>query len=431
MRIKELNIQKYRGINDPFYLKNPGKIHIFIGQNNVGKTSILDAINQLYSTKNIKLCDKNARIDALFSLTSDLGTELELHQRGNLKVFYLDGEKITLLKAQNILKRCIIRLRATNPPDVNLIRKDYLNFKEKYPDEFKRFTELLNEKIPKLLITDDIFVRSSDNMAEIFNNLGDGFKSVFTILLYLFHPQYTILLLEEPEIHLHPALVKKLLDIIENENNFDQIFLTTHSPIFIHTTNLHRLFRVTRDEKSIHVYSPRLLGKKINYDRLKQELNAENCEMFFADKVLLVEGPSDHILMRSMIDRFYHGEKNIKVIQTYGKSNIDIYADLLEMFNIPFIVLLDRDALYDTAIKVIQKVIKGRFAESEIELINKLKRINVYIFSNGSIENNYPRKYQRRRNHKPQNAILAASNITESDYNSLIMKNIREVIENI
>lgn len=261
--------------------------------------------------------------------------------------------------------------------------------------------------------------------------MGDGFRQVFVILMYLFHPQYTVLLLEEPEVHLHPALIKKFINIIEWKNIDCQLFLTTHSPLFIHTTNLHRLFRVTKDENSTRVHSPRLIGRHLNYNRLTQELNAENVEMLFADKVLLVEGPSDHILMRGLIDRFYVGEKNIKVIQVYGKSNIDIYTELLEVFDIPYIVIFDLDALYDTGIKIIQDRVKQRFTNTEQSLINMLKKYSIYILPNGSIENNYPRRYQRRYKHKPQNALCAASRITKDEFNSPTMRYLKEIIDNL
>jgi predicted ATP-dependent endonuclease of OLD family len=249
--------------------------------------------------------------------------------------------------------------------------------------------------------------------------------------MYLFHQEYTILLLEEPEIHLHPALIKKLLTVFEKENLDNQIFLTTHSPLFIHPNNLHRVFRVVREMDSTKVYSPRLVGRKIDYSRLTQEMNADNCEMFFADKVLLVEGPSDHILMRGLIDRFYTGAKEIKVIQVYGKSNIDVYAELLEIFNIPYEVMLDEDAIHDTGLQLIQRRIKDQFPGPTPDLFEFLKKSQIFILPNGSIEKNYPLKYQHHHKHKPLNAFHAAARITTDEYNSPLMKNIKEVIDHL
>ncbi|MBU0598490.1 AAA family ATPase [Patescibacteria group bacterium] len=432
MKISEITINKYKSIKKTFNLTRLGKIHIFIGSNNVGKTNILNAIEQLYNSQNNKIIDKAADIKISFEVKSKYGKILAIQQKLNKQILKLDGKNVLKGKAADILNKHIIRLCASKKINMKKFYKDYQNFKTNFPEIFNNFYKTLGRYIPKIKLNKSD--QNRDAMGKInvsFEKLGDGFQQVFIILLYLYHPQYTILLLEEPEIHLHPALQKKLLKILETENTYNQVFITTHSPIFIHTQNLHRLFRVTKEDNSTIVYSPRLTGHRINYARLKQELNSDNCEMFFADKVLLVEGPSDHILMRSLIDRFYKGENNIKVIQTYGKSNIDIYTDLLDVFNIPYVVLLDRDALYDTSIKLLQSKIREKFTEPESTLIEVLKRYYIYIFPNGSIERNYPKKYQGKRKHKPQNAMYAASHITEAEFNSKLMSNIKEVVDNL
>ncbi|MFC1687136.1 ATP-dependent endonuclease [Patescibacteria group bacterium] len=433
MKISRLHINKYKSITKPFTLNEPGKLHFFIGSNNAGKTNILDAITQLYHDEVIRLSDKETKLSVTFSLRSKSGNILHVEQQSGSKSFTLDKKKVQSEKAEKVLNHHIIRLCATTPISLTKLEEDFNTFKKKYPRVFQAFYSILKKYIPKITLTADLlksYTVKDDKSIQPFERLGAGFQQVFMILMYLFHPQYTILLLEEPEIHLHPALVKKLLRVIENENRYNQIFLTTHSPLFVRTTNLHRLFRVTKEQGSTKVFSPRLQGQHINYNRLKQELNADNTEMFFADKVLLVEGPSDHLLMRGLIDRFYVGDKDIKVIQTYGKSNIDIYAELLNMFNIPYFVLLDRDALHDTGLQLLQRERKVLFKSSHA-LTNKLKRQGIYVLPNGSIENNYPRKYQRRRKHKTQNALYAASNISRSEYNSPTMKYLKEVIESI
>lgn len=434
MKISKLQINKYKSIKEPFELNEPGKLHIFIGENNAGKTNILDALYQLYNKDEKRYLDKDTNISVTFSLKSKYGKNLTVNQKGAKKKFSIDNRSIARQKAEKILKNHIIRIRATKPIDPKAIEKDLNIFKKKYSKEFKLFCDTLTKYIPKIKITNNLINKKTvkeNNIIRPFDRLGDGFRQVFVILMYFFNPQYTILLLEEPEVHLHPALIKKLLKIIEQKNNDNQLFITTHSPLFIHTTNLHRLFRVTKEHGTTKVHSPRLSGHHLNYTRLTQELNAENTEMLFADKVLLVEGSSDHILMRGLIDRFYSGERNIKVVQIYGKSNIDIYTELLEVFDLPYLVLFDHDALYDIGIKIIQKRVKEKFTESERTLIDMLKKHNVYILPNGSIERNYPRRYQRRRKHKPQNALYAASRITEAEYNSPTMRYLKEVIDNL
>lgn len=434
MRITKLHINNYKSFTQPFQLEQLGNLHIFIGPNNTGKTNILDAFSQIYNEDDPRLLDPQANIYVEFSLKSKFGKKLILNQIKKSKEFILDGKKISYLKAEAILKHHLIRLCAAVPYDFPELQRVYDDFFHNYSDLFKIFHDTLLKYFPEINSTEEFL--KSKSISEFgslrpFERLGAGFQQIFVILMYLFHPQYTILLLEEPEIHLHPALIKKLLTIFEKENLDKQIFLTTHSPLFIHPTNLHRVFRVVRNQDSTIVYSPRLTGRQIDYSRLTQEMNADNCEMFFADKVLLVEGPSDHILMRGLIDRFYQGVKEIKVIQVYGKSNIDVYAELLEMFNIPYAIMLDEDAINNTNLKVINRHLPVKLNSRASDIIAGLKKFDVYILPNGSIEQNYPAKYQRRHKHKPLNAFHAATRITQVEYDSPQMKNIREIIEHL
>jgi len=434
MRIKKLQINQYKSIKQPFNLQRLGNLHIFIGPNNAGKTNILDAVYQTYNEDGGRLFYQKTDLEIIFKLKSKYGREFIVKQTKDKRIFKIDGKKIGDSRAKTILNHHIIRLCATRPLDLEKLQITYEHFLIEFPKLFKIFHDTLLKYFSEINSTKDFlkekYIEEFGEMRP-FKRLGAGFQQVFVILMYLFHPQYTILLLEEPEIHLHPAMVKKLLKIIERENLDNQIFLTTHSPIFIHPTNLHRIFRVIREDETTKVFSPRIANRGIDYNRLRQELNADNCEMFFADKVLLVEGASDHMLMRGLINRFYKGYKEVKVIQVYGKSNVDVYVELLDIFSIPHVILLDRDALYDTGLKIVQGKIKQRFTRPERSLIDFLKKYNIYILPNGSIEKNYSRKYQRRQGRKPLNALYAATRISREEYNSATMRYIKEVIDNL
>lgn len=432
MRITDLTITKYKSIAQTFHLKEPGTLHMFIGPNNAGKTNILDAISQLYQVNPGRLRYPDTRLSVTFDLFGSSTRTLTVEQTKNVKKFKLNGKPYDPAKGKKVLAKHIIRISALYPQESKVIKDVFESFRKQYPHRCELFLESLQIHFPKIIVTRDFFKKSvihEGGEDRTYDRLGAGFQQIFVILLYVFHPVYSVVLLEEPEIHLHPALAKRLFSVIEQENEDTQIFMTTHSPLFIKPTNLHRVFRVSRDAVSTHVDSPRLGGHRLDYNRLKQELNAENLEMFFADEVLLVEGSSDHILMRGLIDRFYNGTKEIKVIQTFGKSNMDVYVELLQIFKIGYIVLLDHDALYDTGLELLQQHIRDGYTRTEISLIKLLKQHHIFVLPNGSIERNYPRKYQRRRKHKPANALYAANRITRSEYNSPKMRNLKEVVD--
>jgi len=144
-----------------------------------------------------------------------------------------------------------------------------------------------------------------------------------------------------------------------------------------------------------------------------------------------ISGLSDRLLVRGLIDKFYQGQKDIKVIQTHGKGNVMLYLELLNIFKIPFLVILDRDAIRTNHIRDMMNYLQINLPPlSEQELINALKQYNIYILPNGDLENNYPRRYQLHDS-KSNNALRAANLIGPEDYKSKVMSNLKEIIEDI
>ena len=294
-------------------------------------------------------------------------------------------------------------------------------------------TRMLFEHFPEVQSINSIVDVDSDTYGSVsvgtksitIDRLGGGFRRVLVMLMYALHPDYSVVLIDEPEIHLHPGLIKRLLKIFTG-GTMNQMIVTSHSPLFINAYTLPHVYRVLKDEEGSHVYSLAQKPGHLNQRRLVQEINADNMEMFFADKVLLVEGVSDRILMRGLIDRFYTGPYDIKVIHTQGKTNIESYIELMRIFHIPYLVMLDRDAL---AAMAGQSGLAG-WRHPSPELYAELRKRNIAVLDNGSIEQNYPRNYQRQDS-KPLNALYAAANITPAEFASPQMKNLRSLIEQL
>ena len=435
MKIKNLTINLYKSIKDKMRLEF-SDVNTFIGQNNCGKSSILNAIqialcpeldntyvfyHKSYVELNIEFSDKEKREFNFPENNAILKLEV------NKRTLVFKNIEIDYLKYAEKFSKKIKKLNEESFLDIKSIEKDFKSIFN-YPENLKLFQNALKKHFPKITANEEaldphfehVGLYEGSRRATI-DHLGSGFIRVFTILLYIYHPQYHIVLIDEPENHLHPALIKNLLNAIQN-SSLTQVFFTTHTSLFISAKTIPNLVRVVRDEKSTRAYD--YTGAKFNKERLSEEMNSDNMEMFFADKVLIVEGISDRLLFRGLINRFYKGDKDIKVVQTYGKGNAIVYSDLLKIFNIPFIMVFDRDML------------KGGYLESLTSRLNlninlrdvaQLKQNGIFIFPNGVLEDNYPRKYQRNDS-KALSALYAANLITESDFNSSKMKNIREII---
>jgi len=321
--------------------------------------------------------------------------------------------------------------------------KDSLISLANSPDEdkkklFSQFIDFIDEISPLIESVEPVVENKRVVDLEFKTGLGENIP-LSTIgggnneLLLLLHEMIVsgglIMAIEEPEIHLHPQAERKLYRFMEEFSQTTQMFVVTHSPVFVEPGNLRGLFRVAKDNSGTMMYA---MDEKdyIDRDRLEQELNTENCEMFFADRVLLVEGISDKIFMEGLIDRYCKSTEEIKVVSSFSKDNFDVYVDLLRIFKIPFLVMTDLDALkgrFQTKI-IWRELKKHRKIKGRDERIAFLKTHGIHVLSKGALESCYPREY-RRGISKPLDALYAIHNLTDEDYYSSRMTDLKGVIE--
>lgn len=443
MNINHVKINTYKSIKQKTEC-NILPVNILIGKNNCGKTNILNALQLAIDSR----CDKTNLFYNKVDIEIDLEfTKEELKdlpffsktaklvlQNRQRKLICSGKELVYDAKISNFLSLKLKRLDEYAFEDLKTIEKDFKTLFS-YKKNLEDFKTALKKHFPKVSIDanaaemdyDSSGLFDDDRKATI-DWLGSGFRRVFTILLYIYHPQYSIVFIDEPETHLHPAMIKHLLWAMQN-SNYGQILFTTHSPLFLNIATLPQVLRITKDNLGTKIFQLREVD--YNYERLSQELNADNLEMFFADKVVLVEGASDKVLIRGLIDKFYKGDKEIKVIQIYGKGNAQIYIELLKTFQIPFIIIFDKDVLRGPRLYELLDYMKINISRSRSnEFFEKLKQNGVYIFQNGELEENYPKRYQKT-NSKSINAFYASTLISDRDFDSKTMIYLKEIINNL
>lgn len=444
MNISRLKINYYKSIKEPMILDLTSP-SILIGQNNSGKSNVLDAIEfalaNSFQNDDIFYAKADIEIDLVFDDKEQdennfPETQAKFVLKNQERKLIFSNKTIDYNKSLNfLLASKVKRLDEEAFRDYKQIELDYISLFN-YPSNLDYFKKHLKDHFPKILATKNAMdiryenegLYEADRRVTI-DRLGSGFRRIFTILLYIFHPKYSVVMISEPETHLHPAMIKKLFWAMQN-SDFGQIIFTTHSPLFVTPISLGKIIRIVKNDKN-QTTAFAIDHQKYDYQRLIQELNADNLEMFFTDKVILVEGVSDRLLIRGLIDKFYQGEKDAKVIQTHGKGNMKLYVELLKIFKIPFMVILDRDAIKTNHIRDITDYLEIKLPPlNDDELIKTLKDYNIYILPNGDLEANYPRRYQQHDS-KSTNALRAANMITAEDYNSKTMVHLKEIIENI
>lgn len=448
MIIEQVKINSYKSIKQPMLL-NLHKINIIIGQNNSGKSNILDAIQFSLQAQgqDSNIFYEKTDLDLKIAFSPEEQAKWQLpeasgifSQKNNLRELKFTRQTLAFNSAlSKILSPQVKRLDEAAFINYHQLENDYRSLQNS-PGFYMRFQESLKQHFPKILASHNALDINyeSDGLYEgdrrvTIDRLGSGFRRIFIMLLYIFHPHYQIVLLDEPETHLHPALQERLLWAMQN-SDAGQIIFTTHSPLFVKPMTLPQVLRTVKEADSTKAYGITHIGSThgfYNPQRLLQELNSDNLEMFFADEVIMVEGMSDKLLLRGLIDHFYEGDKDIKVVQTHGKGNMSVYIDLLKMFQIPYRIIMDRDVFHHDDLFELLGHLKIHLPKmSNDQLIQELKKHYVYIFPNGDLEANYPQRYQKDKS-KSLNALRAANQISKEDFNSARMSNLREIIHNL
>jgi predicted ATP-dependent endonuclease of OLD family len=98
------------------------------------------------------------------------------------------------------------------------IRLDFINNCEPFKTGFFATKRVNNQQIP-------------------LNNLGSGYEMIFSLLYSFYLAQQSgkqlIILIDEPELHLHPRLQEKFVDFILDFSKIAQIFITSHSSLLV------------------------------------------------------------------------------------------------------------------------------------------------------------------------------------------------------
>jgi putative ATP-dependent endonuclease of OLD family len=115
---------------------------------------------------------------------------------------------------------------------------------------------------------------------------------------------FPILAIEEPEAHLHPAMQFKLLQFLQKNINVEgqvrQLFITTHSTHItsaVELDNIICLYKAVDNQQRIG-YPGKAFGENTeskNY--VKRFLDATKSNMLFADRIIMVEGLAEQILL--------------------------------------------------------------------------------------------------------------------------------------
>ncbi len=291
MRINNITINNYKNIKNLSISFKNSELTIICGENGTGKTTILDSIMlffQKFLSSNFKIKDFKGDIEADIDLNESEINWLNEIRKTVGSNFYHNFENLTIdyffshLEETNTLKQELLPKLIYLPAEIifdvkdskidNLLHKKYTfltiinsNFAKqiesfivsKYnfiiqqdenrtlKDSKKIIINYVNETFKILDMDVKLVDFDSKSLKPIFkskyneffniNSLSSGEKQLFfrILLLKILEPNNSIILIDEPELSLHPLWQLKIIEIFKKIGKNNQIIISTHSPYII------------------------------------------------------------------------------------------------------------------------------------------------------------------------------------------------------
>lgn len=164
---------------------------------------------------------------------------------------------------------------------------------------------------------------------------------------------------EEPEIYLHPNAANQMRDTIYNlASDSTQIICSTHSPYMIDLSRRPKQILnnlsvtdnfVTANPFNISYNFKTLQDEDQTYIKMLQRIDDHVARVFFAKKVVIVEGDTDEIVLKKTIDLLNSEVRkqvlaDFQIIKARGKAIIVSLVRYLISLGIDVFVIHDRDA---------------------------------------------------------------------------------------
>ena len=158
-------------------------------------------------------------------------------------------------------------------------------------------------------------IKIGDEREQPIYNLGDGLQMVIILTFPFFAYERGFIVIEEPELFIHPGLQKRLLNFLCNHprTKHFQIFIATHSNHVVDSINLTNkvsLFSVQKKFKSNNEKEdeklPDFIVENVAYgdQNLLRLLGITNSSVYLSNSTVWVEGITDRLYIQKFITEY-------------------------------------------------------------------------------------------------------------------------------
>jgi len=220
------------------------------------------------------------------------------------------------------------------------------------------------------------FIDIKTNQPVNITELSAGEKGIihFIFSIHGYDLENGVMVIDEPEIHLHPQIQEKYIDILSEaiKDMKMQFIIATHSPVLVNSKTIENVKRFYKNSEDFtEIITSKNTPKHHNLIKYLDYTKAT--QVMFSDHAVLVEGESDAFAYRHYYEKYKERKKtskNLNFIHIVGVNSYEQWKKFFDDWKIPTFFIRDLDNFGGG-----ETGIKAKYAE------------NIFILKQGDLEN--------------------------------------------
>lgn len=239
---------------------------------------------------------------------------------------------------------------------------------------------------------------------------GDGMQRALMLSIIQAYKDYRkqnllqnkdfLFLIDEAELHLHPTAQRSLKSALSDiSETGDQVMINTHSSVFVvDSLNNQRIFKVFKNTKATEISE---IGNQEKAYVIYDLLGGSPADLLLPNNFLIVEGRSEQIFLRTVIDRFYKSKPKIQIV--YAESDIKRQERTMEGINKTLVPLYTSSPIYKNKLVIMcDKPAPKSKKEKDMNDFKKVyknivKNKQLVVLSKENIEELYPDGWRKTK----------------------------------